>query len=372
MRRLGLILSVAVLATLLVSIATITAGAETSTPESTLQAAPTSSQLSISQGTFTVAQASEAELSAVRRDMAEEERLPDYSQVVDNAQSGRFDAPGWKRGGRSSWAHGGDYVSAGTSTTDARFKLRAPTDGDYALYAWWPGRNGDSSAARFGVKTARGTKWVEADQTKDGGMWVKLGDYEMKAGDRYVVRISPRGGSDEVIADAVALVRGKASPPPADLAPAEGGPTNGATTASSGENVYTTSNTKGERRALLRYGRRHLGTTYRLSPPAPCRAFEKEDCACFTKLVFGHFGKRLVDHPVKQYWNYGRRIDRADLKRGDLVFFKERGMNRAITHVAMYSGNGYVLHASSYYGKVAESKMKYLRGYFGAKRIQLR
>ncbi len=47
-------------------------------------------------------------------------------------------------------------------------------------------------------------------------------------------------------------------------------------------------------------------------------------------------------------------------------------MNRAITHVAMYSGNGYVLHASSYYGKVAESKMKYIRGYFGAKRIQLR
>jgi hypothetical protein len=36
----------------------------------------------------------------------------------------------------------------------------------------------------------------------------------------------------------------------------------------------------------------------------------------------------------------------------------------------MYSGNGYVLHASSYWGKVVNSKMKYVKGYFGAKRIR--
>jgi hypothetical protein len=40
--------------------------------------------------------------------------------------------------------------------------------------------------------------------------------------------------------------------------------------------------------------------------------------------------------------------------------------------VAMYSGNGYVLHASSYYAynQVVESKMKYIKGYFGARRIR--
>ena len=371
MRRLGLILSVAVLAAFLVSIATITAAAETETSDSTLQAASTSSQLSVSQGSVTNATPSPAERRAALRDMAEEENLPDYSQVVDNAQSRRFDAPGWKQGGSDSWAHGGDYVSAGTSSADARFKLRAPTDGDYAIYAWWPGRKGDSSATRFGVTTARGTKWVVVNQTRDGGMWVKLGTYEMKAGDRYVVRIPPDRGA--AIADAVALVRGMASPPPDDRAPAEGGPINDAIAASF-ENIYTISNTSGERRALIRFGRRHLGTPYYLSPPAPCSAYHKEDCSCFTRLVFRHFDKRLPDSPIKQYWNYGRRIDRADLKRGDLVFFKEHGMNHAITHVAMYSGNGNVLHASAYYAyrKVVESKMKYIKGYFGAKRIQLR
>jgi cell wall-associated NlpC family hydrolase len=360
---------VAVLATLLVSVATLTAAAETKTSESTVRAEPSGPDPSISQGTVTGA--SEAELRAVRRDIAQEERLPDYSQVVDNAQTGRFEASGWKRGGKDSWAHGGDYVSAGAAANDARFKLRAPTDGDYALYAWWPARKANSSAARFGVKTASGTNWTEVDQTKDGGFWVQIGTYEMKASDKYVVRLSSNGGSGEVVADAVALVRGVASPPPEDLAPAEGGPTNGGTTAGSGENVYNASSTRRERRAVVRYGRKHIGTPYRLSPPAPCWAYRKEDCSCFTKLVFRHFGKKLVDHPVKQYWQKNRKwVARPNLKRGDLVFFKERGRNHPITHVAMYSGNGYVLHASSYYGKVVNSKMKYLKGYFGARRIR--
>jgi cell wall-associated NlpC family hydrolase len=351
MRRLGLIMLVAVLATLLVSIATFTAGAQTS------------NSTSASQGTFTGPEPSDAERRAAALDMAEEESLPDYSQVVDNAQHWRFDAPGWKRGGSDVWAHKGNYASAGASTSDARFKLKTPTAGDYALYAWWPVREGNSSAARFGVEAASGTKWIEMNQTRDGGTWVKIGTFEMKAGDRYLVRVSPEGGSGEAIADAVALVRGAASPPPNHLAPAEGG---------AGENVYGALATRSERQAIIRQGRKHLGTPYYHSPPSPCTAYRKEDCSCFTKLVFKPFGKRLPDHPVKQYWRHGKWVARADLKRGDLVFFKEAGWNRPITHVGMYSGNGYILHASNYYAykKVVESKMKYLNGYFGAKRLQ--
>ncbi len=353
MRRLGLIILVAVLATLLVSIATVAAGAKTT-------ASP--SQLSVSQGTATGANPSERRAAA--RDMAEEEKLPNYSQVVDNTHSSRFDAPGWKRGGSDVWAHGGNYVSARASTGDARFKLRTPTDGDYALYAWWSAQNGNSSAARFGVETAMGTKWIEANQTRDGGTWVKLGIYEMKAGDRYAVRVSPGGGSGEVIADAVALVRGAASPPPDDLAPAEG-------SAGSGKNVYGASNTNSERRDIVRYGRTHIGTPYYHSPPDACWAYEKEDCSCFTRLVYSHFGTELPDDPKEQYWEGKRKwIAQRDLMRGDLVFFKENGPYNGITHVAMYSGNGYVLHASSYYAKVVESDMKYIEGYSGARRVR--
>jgi cell wall-associated NlpC family hydrolase len=83
------------------------------------------------------------------------------------------------------------------------------------------------------------------------------------------------------------------------------------------------------------------------------------DCSCFTRLVFRRF-KRLPDSPVLQF-QYGHQVrSRSDLRRGDLIFFKEHGYHNPITHLGIYSGNGHILHASNYFGKVVNSKMKYI------------
>ena len=77
-------------------------------------------------------------------------------------------------------------------------------------------------------------------------------------------------------------------------------------------------------RRLIRHGRWHIGAPYRLSPPAPCSAYEKEDCSFFTKIVLRHF-KWVPDSPVLQF-QYGHKVrSRSNLRRGDLVFFKESG-----------------------------------------------
>ena len=55
----------------------------------------------------TVTGASGSELDAVRRDVAEEERLPDYTQVVGDTSDRRFVASGWKKGATDGLAHGG-------------------------------------------------------------------------------------------------------------------------------------------------------------------------------------------------------------------------------------------------------------------------
>lgn len=123
-------------------------------------------------------------------------------------------------------------------------------------------------------------------------------------------------------------------------------------------------------RDVVRVGRNHIGTRYRRSPPYPCRAFRSEDCSCFTKLVFKRFDRRLPDSPVKQ-WRYGRKVAKSNLRPGDLVFFKE-GRSRVITHVAIYAGRGDIVHASSYWRRVVERPMRYVDGYFGAKRIRPR
>ncbi len=319
-------------------------------------------ETSVSQGTFGGQTASKAVLRGVREDISEEERLPDYSQVVGNDTTDRFQALGWQErsGG---YSHGGEYayVESGTGAKAARFKVDIPTAGDYAIYAWWPTAGATSASARYGVSTASGTKWTEVNQQRDGGMWVKLGTYEMEVGDSYAVQVSPEGGSGSVVADAVAVVRGAASPPP-DAEQAGAGD----------EQLYSASARRINGRKVIRIARRHLGTRYRHSPPHPCRAFKKEDCSCHTKLVFRKFGKRLPDDPVRQYWRRGTKISKSNLRPGDLVFFKESGRRNPITHVGIFSGHGNVIHASTYFGKVVESKMKYINGYFGAKRIKRR
>lgn len=353
----------------MVSITTLAVGAQT-TGDRSFSSAGDGSR--ISQGTVTGASASE--LEAVRRDLAEEERLPDYSQVVGNTNDGRFAAPGWKTGATDGLAHGGSFVTSSVpSAKDARFKLKVPTSNDYSVYAWWPASEGNSTAARFGVKTSSGTKWTTVDQTRDGGYWIPIGTYRMEAGDYQAVSISAGEGSSGVaVADAVALVRGETAPPPDGLAPADGGPVSAGVRLDSDDVTYSASRRKGRvsGRALIRQGRKHIGTRYRLSPPAPCIAYRVEDCSCFTNKVFRHFGKRMVDHPGRQY-RYGHRVrSRTNLKRGDLVFFKEGGYRGPITHVGMFAGNGRILHASNYFGKVVISQMKYLRGYYGATRVR--
>src|SRR3712207_8745216 len=40
-------------------------------------------------------------------------------------------------------------------------------------------------------RTTTGVRWTKVNQRREGGLWVKLGEYRMEAGDRYAVRVTP-------------------------------------------------------------------------------------------------------------------------------------------------------------------------------------
>ena len=282
---------------------------------------------------------------------------PGYFQVVDNATDGRFQAPGWeRRSGVDHYANNYAYARPSQDKDPARFKLRVPATGHYTLYAWWPTHEGASTAASFGVSTASGVQWTEVNQQEVGGMWVRLGSYEMEADDSYAVQVSRTSeGGGEVLADAVMILSGEQ----ADPEEATGG-------------EITVAGGRASGRDVVRVARRHIGTPYVKSPPKRCKAYRKEDCSCHTKLVFKKFGKRLIDNPPDQ-WRRGRRINhKSHLRPGDLVFFDENknGKLQPWDHVGIYSGNGYLIHASSYFNEVVESKMKHIHGFWGARRIE--
>lgn len=96
-------------------------------------------------------------------------------------------------------------------------------------------------------------------------------------------------------------------------------------------------------------------------------------CTCLTKKTWAAFGHTLPMTEGGQ-WTYlrARNIPKSEVRRGDIVFFKEAGWSNPITHVGIFSGNGNIVHASNYFGKVVESKMRYIKGYYGAKSLRPR
>lgn len=67
------------------------------------------------------------------------------------------------------------------------------------------------------------------------------------------------------------------------------------------------------------------------------------DCSGFTMQVYAHYGISLPHHAASQP-AYGTRVSASSAKPGDLFFY---GNGRGINHVAIYIGNGQVVHASN-------------------------
>lgn len=67
------------------------------------------------------------------------------------------------------------------------------------------------------------------------------------------------------------------------------------------------------------------------------------DCSGFVLSVFKQFGVSLPHYSVAQS-TYGKKISPSEAQPGDLFFYAKNG---TINHVAIYIGNGQVVHASS-------------------------
>ena len=113
---------------------------------------------------------------------------------------------------------------------------------------------------------------------------------------------------------------------------------------------------------ICRKGRRYIGVPY-VTNGASLRMDGGWDCDAFVKRVMAKCGVWCPWGPEEQHL-FGRRR-RGAARPGDVVSFAEGGGNY-ITHVGIYSGGGYLLHASSYFNEVVESEMRFIRGYRGA------
>lgn len=67
------------------------------------------------------------------------------------------------------------------------------------------------------------------------------------------------------------------------------------------------------------------------------------DCSGFTMQIMAKYGVSLP-HSSRAQAGYGRSVSTSELQPGDLIFY---GSGNSISHVAIYIGNGQIVHAST-------------------------
>ena len=110
-----------------------------------------------------------------------------------------------------------------------------------------------------------------------------------------------------------------------------------------------------------------VGINYRFGGNTPESGL---DCSSFVQVVFRDALGKLLPRTVNEQSKVGDKIDKNELKPGDLVFFNT--MQRAFSHVGIYLGDNHFMHAPRTGGKIRVEDMGkryWAKRYSGARRI---
>lgn len=96
-----------------------------------------------------------------------------------------------------------------------------------------------------------------------------------------------------------------------------------------------------KRRQVVEYALQFVGGRYQYGGADPNNGV---DCSGFTRYVLGKAASINLPHSSTGQSSFGRSVDVDQMQPGDLLFY---GSGSGINHVAMYIGDGEVVHAST-------------------------
>ncbi|WP_303785022.1 C40 family peptidase [Azovibrio restrictus] len=110
-----------------------------------------------------------------------------------------------------------------------------------------------------------------------------------------------------------------------------------------------------------------VGINYRMGGNDPNSGL---DCSSYVQTVYRDAIGLVLPRTAKEQSLLGEEVDRSELKPGDLVFFNT--MRRAFSHVGIYLGDNYFLHAPRAGSAVRVESMQssyWVQRYNGARRV---
>lgn len=107
------------------------------------------------------------------------------------------------------------------------------------------------------------------------------------------------------------------------------------------------------RQSIVNYGLQFVGGRYSYGGSDPHTGV---DCSGFTRYVMQHAAGISLNRSSTGQASQGVSVSADQMRPGDLIFY---GNGRSINHVAMYIGNGQIVHASTYKTGIKVSQWNY-------------
>ena len=120
------------------------------------------------------------------------------------------------------------------------------------------------------------------------------------------------------------------------------------------ETPVNTGSNSNLRNEIVTYAQKFVGNRYVWGGQSLTKG---ADCSGFVRAVYADFGYSLPRVSRDQASSAGKRVSESDMLPGDLVFYaNSRG---TVNHVAMYIGNGKIVHAANSRQGIIRSNVKY-------------